>query len=175
MDYTIKFVTTEEETVLTAMKDFLVSINTANLVAATLQQAGYPLIKVSVAHTVAVVAAAVTKSDKTKGGDKSVPVATPLTTSTKVTATIVKEIPAIAAIAKEELSRSEATPTLPTKTVAMAMGKIAPITNTAIKTTTTATTTTTSGATTTAGSSKSKGSSSDPLASVPVRTSNKSK
>ena len=173
MDYTIKFVTTEEETVLTAMKDFLVSINTANLVAATLQQAGYPLIKVSVAHTVAVVAAAVTKSDKTKGGDKSVPIATPVTTSTKVTATNVKEIPAIAAIAKEEVSRSEATPTLPTKTVAMAMGKIAPITNTAIKTTTTATTT--SAATTTAVSSKSKGSSSDPLASVPVRTSNKSK
>ena len=107
------------------------------------------------------------KSDnKTKGGDKSVPVATPVTTSTKVTATVVKEIPAIAAIAKEEVSRSEATPTLPTKTVAMAMGKIAPITNTAIKT---------SAATTTAVSSKSKGSSSDPLASVPVRTSNKSK
>jgi len=174
MDYTIKFVTTEAETVLTAMKDFLVSINTANLVAANLQQAGYPLIKVSVAHTVAVVAAAVTKGDnKTKGGDKSVPVvATPVsTTSTKVvTATNVKEFPAISAIAKQEVTRSEATPTLPAKNVAMAMGKIAPITNTATKTTTTSTATTT-----TAVSSKSKGSSSDPLSSVPVRSSNKNK
>ena len=38
MQYTVKYVTTEEESVLTAMKDFLVSINTANLVAASLQQ-----------------------------------------------------------------------------------------------------------------------------------------
>jgi hypothetical protein len=164
MDYTVKFVTTEEETVLTAMKDFLVSINTANLVAATLQQNGYPSIKVSVAHAVAVVAAAVTKSD-TKKSDKSVPVATPVVTTTKA-----KEIPAIAQIAKEEVPRSEATPVLSTKTVAMAMGKIAPITNTATKTTTT-----TSAATTATTTTKSKGSAADPLASVPVRTSNKSK
>ena len=38
MDYTVKYVTTEAESVLTTMKDFIVSINTANLVAATLQK-----------------------------------------------------------------------------------------------------------------------------------------
>ena len=83
MDYTVKFVTTDAETVLTAMKDFLASINTANLVAASLVQAGYPSIKVSVPHTVVVVSAAVTKGDtKIKAGDKSTPIAaTPVSSS----------------------------------------------------------------------------------------------
>ena len=71
-----------------------------------------------------------------------------------------KEIPAIAQIAKAEIPRSVVTPTLPAKDVAMAMGKIAPITNTATKTTATATTATTTTATV---ASKSKGTSSDPL------------
>ena len=78
----------------------------------------------------------------------------------QVTATNVKEIPAIAQIAKAEIPRSVVTPTLPAKDVAMAMGKIAPITNTATKTTATATTATTTTATV---ASKSKGTSSDPL------------